>query len=239
MVMMAVDVVPELLANIQRDFNNSINQNDRLQAIQIMIENRTATYEQAYDYAEEVGRSLSYAFEKNVKSEVLPEGHMHFNIAERILKETLENNHILIVAVSSEVQELLNEQAGLGLKGVEATLNQQRIDSIINRITQEEIFDDVAWILQEPIINFSQSVVDDTLKENVKFQGESGLSPKIIRTTTAGDACDWCKTMEGTYKYPNVPDGVYGRHDRCRCKVEYDPGDARRQDIWTREWSDD
>lgn len=234
---MATDIVPELLENIQRDFNTTINKNKKIQQIHEMIENGTATYEHAYEYAQEVGEALSQAFKKHIKSDVLPDGYMYFNIADRLLNTTLQNNHILVSAVSVEVQEILNRQAGLGLKGIEAPLNQQRIKSIIERVVHEEVFDDVAWILQEPIINFSQSVVDDTLKENVKFQGESGLSPKIIRQTTETDACDWCRSMAGTYKYPNVPDGVYTRHDRCRCTVEYDPGDARRQNIWTREWS--
>jgi len=234
---MATDIVPELLENIQRDFNTEISRNAKLQQIREMIESGTATYEQAYDYAEQVGKALTKSFETHISSSVLPDGHMYFNIAERILNTTLENNHIIIATVSAEIQEILNKQAGLGLKGIQAELNQHRIDSIVNRITEEENFDDVDWILQEPIINFSQSVVDDTLKENVKFQGESGLFPKIIRRTTASDACDWCKEMEGTYKYPKVPDGVFGRHDRCRCTVEYDPGDARRQNVWSKEWS--
>src|SRR5690625_2676290 len=233
---MVTDIVPELLEKIQRDFNKLFKQNKKLQQIQEMIDNGTATYKQANEYAIEVGEMLASVFEVHIKSESLPDGKMYYNIADRILNPTLSNNHKIVAQVSIEIQEQLNKSVGINLKGVEPKLNQLRIDSIINRIEKEEIFDDVAWILQEPIINFTQSVVDDTIKENVKFQGESGLYPKVIRTANYADACDWCKQMEGTYKYPNVPDDVYGRHDRCRCTVEYDPGDARRQNVWTKEW---
>lgn len=233
---MVTDIVPELLEKIQRDFNKLFKQNKKLQQIKEMIDNGTATYKQANEYAIEVGEMLASVFEIHIKSEALPDGKMYFNIAERILNPTLSNNHKIVAQVSAEIQEHLNKSIGLGLKGIEPKINQFRIDSIINRIDAEEVFDDVSWILAEPVINFTQSVVDDTIKENVKFQGESGLYPKVIRIANYSDACDWCKEMEGTYKYPNVPDGIFGRHDRCRCTVEYDPGDARRQNVWTKEW---
>lgn len=232
---MAIDIVPELLDSIQRDFNSKISKSAKLKSIRKTIENGKATYKQANDYAVEVGSIRASVFKAHIKSEVLPDGHMYYNIAERILTPTLTENHILVTQLSAEVQEQLNRSVGLGLKGIEAPVNRHRIESIINRITAEELFDDVAWILQEPVINFTQTSVDETIKTNVDFQGESGLSPKIIRTTDA-NPCDWCKAMSGTYKYPNIPEDIYKRHDRCRCTVEYDAGDARRQNVWTKEW---
>lgn len=233
---MATDIVPELLGKIQREFNHKISRNKKIQRIQEMIENGTATYEQAYEFAQEVGEALAQAFETNISSEMLPDGHMYFNIADRILNSTLEINHVLVANVSVEIQEILNRQAGLGLKGISPELNRNRIKSMIERVVHEELFDDVKWMLAEPIVNFTQSVVDDTIKINAQFQYESGLFPKIIRIVHGSEPCEWCKRVAGVYKYPDVPEDVYKRHDRCRCTVEYDPGDARRQNIWTKEW---
>lgn len=233
---MKVDIVPELLDNIQRDFNDGVKRNKKLKGIRKLIDEGKATYQQANDYAIEIGAILANAFKKNLKSDVLPDGKMYYNIAERILNPTLGNNHILATKVSAEIQETLNKSIGLGLKGVETKVNQYRIDSIINRITMEDKFDDVAWILQEPVVNFTQSSVDETIKANVDFQGESGLSPTITRTVDGPDPCDWCNSLAGVYKYPDVPEDIYKRHDRCRCTVEYDSGDARKKNIWTKEW---
>lgn len=237
MLTMAVDIAPELLENIQRDFNTSIRNNKKLSSIREMIDSGTATYEQANEYAVEVGEVLARTYEVHIKSETLPDGKMYYNIADRVLDPTLKNNHELVAKVSAEIQENLNRSAGLGLKGIEPAVNQFRIDSIINRVVAEEVFDNVSWILAEPVVNFTQSTVDDTIKANVEFQGESGLSPQIIRTAHGNPPCDWCRSMAGVYKYPDVPEDVYKRHDRCRCVVEYDPGDVRRQNVWTREWS--
>ena len=236
MVIMMIDIVPELLEKIQRDFNVAISKSEKIQNIQIMIANGTANYKQANEYAIEVGEILARTFKVHIKSDVLPDGHMYYNIAERILTPTLSNNHVIVAKVSAEIQEKLNRSVGLGLKGIEPPVNQLRIDSIINRVVAEELFDDVAWILDEPVVNFTQTTVDDTIKANVDFQGESGLYPTITRVTHGTDPCDWCISLAGTYKYPNVPEDVYKRHDRCRCTVEYDPGDSRRQNIWTKEW---
>src|SRR5690554_2567599 len=116
---MAVDIVPELLERIQRDFNTEIRRSKKLQRIREMIENGTATYEQAYEYAQEVGGALATTFERHIKSDVLPDGHMYYNIADRILNPTLQTNHIMVAAVSVEIQQILNRQARLGLKGIE------------------------------------------------------------------------------------------------------------------------
>lgn len=234
---MAIDIVPELLEQIQRDFNRELNKSKKVERIRKLIEEGSATYADANEYAVEIGEILARVFNKHLKADVLPDGRMYYNIAERILNPTLGTNHNLIAKAAAEIQETLNRSIGIGIKGIEAPLNQRRIDSIINRVSVEETFDDVAWILQEPVVNFSQSVVDDAIKTNVNFHGESGLNPTVTRTAHGHDPCDWCRTMAGTYKYPNVPEGVYGRHDRCRCTVEYDPGDSRRQNVWTKEWS--
>ena len=233
---MAIDIVPELLEKIQRDFNATIRNNKKLLTIHEMIEEGTATYKQAYEYAQEVGEALAKSFEVHINSDVLPDGHMYFNIADRILNPTLQTNHVMVAAVSAGIQELLNRQAGLGLRGIEAPLNQHRIKSIIERVVAEEVFDDVEWMLAEPIVNFTQSVVDDTIQVNAEFQYESGLFPKIVRYTQGSETCEWCRNLAGIYKYPDVPEDVYKRHDRCDCVVEYDPGDARRQNVWSKEW---
>lgn len=232
-----IDIVPELLEKIQRDFNDEIRNNKKLLDIHEMIENGTATYKQAYEYAQEVGKSLSNTLVENINSEILPDGHMYFNIADRILNPTLQTNHVIVAAVSVEIQEILNRKAGLGLKGIQPKLNRHRIKSMVERIVHEELFDDVSWMIGEPIVNFTQSVVDDTIQVNAEFQYNSGLYPKIIRYAQGKETCEWCKELVGTYKYPDVPDDVYKRHDRCDCVVEYDPGDARRQNVWTKEWS--
>lgn len=232
---MVDDVTPALLDKIQREFNLSLNQSSKVASIQSKLIKGTATYLDAQTYSIELGELLAKAFKNNLSSEVLPEGRMYFNIAERILNETLGNNHQLISNVTKQVQELLNTQAGLGLKSVDVPVYQSKIKSLVNRIANEENFDDIAWMLEEPVVTFSQNIVDEILKANVDFHGKSGMRPTIMRVVRGHKPCDWCRSKAGIYRYPDVPKDIYKRHDRCKCSVTYDPGEGKKQNVWTKE----
>jgi len=185
-----------------------------------------------------VGDILAEIFEMDISTDILPDGKMYYNIAERVVGTMMKNNYDIITDVASEVQKALNEKAGIGIKAIQPELNQDRIDGIVNKLSEADAYDDVSWLLGEPIVNFSQSIVDDCIKANADFQYRAGLSPKIVRTST-GKCCDWCNQVVGTYEYhkvKNTGNNVFRRHRYCRCTVEYVPGDGKKQDVWTKEW---
>ncbi len=233
---MAADIVPELLDKIQRDFNTGLSKSSKIAAIRKAMDDGLATYADANEYAQEVGSILAQSFKKYITPETLPDGRMYFNIADRILTQTLGNNHKLIATASAEIQTQLNTAAGIGIKGIKVNLNKDRIKGLVDRVSSEIEFERIAWILDEPVINFSQSIVDDTIKANTEFHGKSGLPAKVTRIPEAG-ACKWCREVAGEYAYPNVPDDVYRRHERCRCIVDYDPGTGKTQNVWSKRWN--
>lgn len=232
------DIAPELLEKITKDFEEILNHNFRIKELEKKLAKGKTTYLEANEYSIEVGKALSKSFKKNLSSEILPDGKMYYNIADRIIQDRLKNNHKLISEFSKETQTQLNKQAGLNIQGVAPEINQNRIDGIVNRISEEEKYDDIKWILNEPVINFSQSIVDEIINANVKLHHQLGLQPKIVRTTT-GKCCDWCSEVVGTYRYPDeVPDEIYKRHRYCRCKVDYHPGDGKIQNVHSKKWYD-
>lgn len=196
------------------------------------------TWKAAEEYAQRIGSALAEAFGSELSSAVLPDGRMYWNIADRVVRPMLEEDHRLVSDVAAQVQQALNEAAGIGLKAQTVPVNQDRIDGILNKLCEALRYDDVAWVLGEPVINFSQSVVDETIQANVDFQGRAGLQPRVVRTVVDG-YCKWCSDLAGTYDYPDVPKDVYRRHERCRCLVEYDPGSGRRQNVHTKKWAED
>lgn len=229
------DVAPELLELIQKDFEENYSKSELIASLYQKVRNGTATYLEVNDYAIEVGEILANAYQRNLSSSVLPDGHMYYNIANRILTPTLTNNYNLIREVTSDVQTSLNKKTGIGIKALVPKLNEDRIKGLIEKIVGTENFDDVKWVLDEPVKNFSQSIVDDSIKDNAEFQYEAGMQPQIVRRL-AGGCCDWCKEVAGIYIYPKVPRDVYRRHQRCRCTVEYDPGTGKRQNVHTKKW---
>lgn len=218
---MAADIAPALLEKIQADFAAAFEADKTIKALYAAVEAGTATYAQANEFAVRTGALLTKALKAHLSSSVLPDGRMYYNIAKSLLTPTFRRNYELITGVTSRIQESLNAAAGIGLKAQVPKFNQDRLDGIIDRLSSEPDFDQVAWILREPVVNFSQSVVDDCVKVNAQFLRGAGLRPKIVRTLR-GRACPWCKALAGTYYYDedNVPDDIYRRHDNCRCTVE-------------------
>lgn len=230
------DVAPELLKKIRTEFNGAVNQSATLKSVEEKILRGTATYAEANQYAIEVGKILANAYKNNLSSDVLPEGKLYYNIADRIISPTMKNNYDLISKVSMQIQKTLNEAAGIGINAIQPELNADRIEGIINRVSNAENYDDVSWILQEPVVNFSQSIVDECIKANSEFHAKAGMEAKIVRKL-AGGCCEWCSRLAGTYIYPDVPEDVYRRHQRCRCTVDYIPDKSKKaQNVWSKEW---
>ncbi len=216
------DVAPQLLEAIRKDF------------MELLGEARVKemNYPAAEDFAEEVGEALVEAFRRNISAGKLPDGKMYWNIADRVIRPMLEDEHKLVADAAQKVQQALNQAAGIGMKAQRAKLDEDRVNGILNKTAAAEDFSDVAWVLDEPVKTFFRSVVDDTLRRNVEFQGKAGLQPRIIRTAES-HCCKWCSRLGGVYAYPDVPKDVYRRHERCRCRLEYDPGRGKRKTLWT------
>ena len=228
------DIAPELLAAVKKEFDETCAASEKLAGLLKKVKDGTATYTEANEYAAELGDILASVYKNNITASILPDGKMYYNIAQRIIEPTMRENYNLISDVSAQVQKALNEASGIGIKAIKPELNGDRIKGIINRISSEP-FENVKWLLDEPIKNFSQSVVDDSIKVNSEFQGKAGLSPKIVRKL-AGGCCEWCSMVAGTYTYPDVPKDVYRRHQRCRCTVNYDPGSGKVQNVHSKQW---
>lgn len=222
---MEKDIVPKLLETIEKEFDEKTLSSAKIKKALQSLKNNKATYEDANEFAIEVGEILSDVLSKNITVNILPDGKMYYNIADRILNPTMNKNYSLISDFTVDIQTELNHQAGLRIKGQKAKLNQSRIDGIIERLSSADNFDDIKWILGEPMVNFSQSVVDDTVRTNAEFQAKAGFGPKIIRKPDS-KPCDWCKNLVGEYDYYDVSDqgnDVFRRHDSCKCTVIFEP----------------
>lgn len=229
--------MPEIQEKIEKEFLKLAEESQVLKRKIKALAEKKATHLDSNEFAIEVGKMLSETFGHQITSDVLPDGKMYYNIAKRLLEVNLKHNYNLVGDYSKRVQASLNQAAGLSIKAIKPELNQDRIDGIVRKISEYDDFEKGKWLLGEPVINFTQAVVDDTIKQNADFQYKSGLRPKIIRKE-GGHCCDWCKSVVGTYEYPNVPKDVYRRHRYCRCTVDYLPGDGKKQDVWSKKWTD-
>ncbi|MBM6773067.1 hypothetical protein H5991_06180 [Ligilactobacillus agilis] len=169
---------------------------------------------------------MSKALKNKVTADALLNGKMYFNIAEKLFNATLKNNYDLITDYSSKVQTKVNNDVGIRLKAQVPKLNQDRVDGLIKAAANAKDFEEVSRLLGDPIVNFSQSVVDDTIMANAEFLDKAGFKSKIKRIAV-GRACKWCRNLGGVYDYPHTPEEIYHRHENCRCRVDYFPNGKR------------
>ena len=232
------DITPSLLKAIEELFQKGIDSNKKINRLLAVLQNGKATHPDAQEYAIEVGEALAEALGETLTADALPNGRMYYNIASRIFNTTLGQVFERVTEYTSEVQEELNKAAGLGLKTVIPRINQDRIDGLIDKVSNAENVADVSWVFNAPVVNFSQNAVDETIRANAEFQAKSGMAPRIVRRTD-GNCCEWCSALAGTYSYPDVPSDVWHRHNNCGCTVEYYPGDGRRQNVHSKIWVDE
>jgi hypothetical protein len=232
-----IDVLPKLLQEVKNEFELAFGESEIIRNAFATLKAKKATYKTANEFAIEIGEILSKALGASISADKLPNGKMYYNIAQRLLTDVLGRNHELVSGYASDVQKNLNSEAKIGLTAQVPELNQDRIDGLVNRLASEESFDDVKWLLDDPIVNFSQSIVDDSIRKNVEFHHKVGLSPKIVRRVV-GHPCKWCKSLEGSYNYPEVPKNIYRRHGNCRCTVDYHPGNGKKQNVHTKSWAE-
>ena len=190
---MVEDIVPSLLKKIKSEFEGARLDSEVLKDLLSKLHHSKASYLDANQYAIEIGEILSKALGASLTNETLPDGKMYYNIAQRVLTDVLGRNYELVSDYAEQVQKNLNSEAKIGLAAQVPELNQDRIDGLVNRLASEESFDDVKWLLDDPIVNFSQSIVDDSIRKNAEFHHKVGLSPKIVRRVVC-HPCQWCKS---------------------------------------------
>lgn len=230
------DVLPSILKEVQERFERDFGKSEIVRNAFAALKGKKATYKTANEFAIEIGDILSKALGTSLSTDKLPDGKMYYNIAQRLLTDVLGRNHELVSGYTSDVQKNLNQEAKIGLKVQVPELNLDRIAGIVNRFSSEENFEDVSWLLGEPIVNFTQSIIDDSIQKNAEFHHQSGLQPEIVRKSYF-HCCEWCQEVQGNYKYPRVPKDVFRRHQHCRCILDYDPKNGKTQNVWTKKWN--
>lgn len=214
------DITPLLLKKIDSAFVNEMLKSATARNIEKIVRDGNASYHQAYQYAKAIGNARAKAFKQVLSSSVLPDGKMYFNIADGIIRGTLPKDADSINGVVKVAQERINKRAKIGIKAQTADIDEDKLMGFINRISSESTFDEIAWILDDPVRQFCSAVVDSGIKKNAEFQSKIGIKAVVERSSNGG-CCEYCDNLAGVYTYPDVDPIVFSRHDNCKCTIEY------------------
>lgn len=229
----------ELYNAILAEFEKGVSENRPVAECLEAIKKRTATFKDAAKYADEIGEICSNALKGFLNGEHITQYEFDYAMANGAITPMLKRLSDMGADVATDIQKLLNEKSNIGLAAQKPKFNQEAAENLARKameVVQEEGLERLEWVIDEPVRTFSRKVIDDAIKANVEFQARAGLNP-IIRRTLGGKCCDWCKGLAGAYNYGEEPDDIYRRHERCRCMVEFFPGDGRRQNVHSKKWS--
>lgn len=183
-----------------------------------LIQNKTGTYNTASEYAIRVGECLARILRKNAPFESIAEWDL-----ENLIPQALGLDHEYVVQACAQVQLPLNADAGLGINYVPPIFDGNRAYGLVAELRNNPEFVNIERTFYDQLVNFSQNVVDESIRVNANVLSNAGVQSKIVRHTEVG-ACAWCRAVAGTYEYADVRrtrSDVWRRHENCRCTIDF------------------
>ena len=217
-------------------------------------------YRIANEYAVRIGELLGNA----MKEEAAGYDAMPYEVAQALIKYPLKNAHDSVVGITELIQNNMNRAAGIGLSAIKPQFDTNRVDGLAKALSECNGSEEIRELMGEPVINFTQSIVDRSVRDNAAANSKAGLKAYIVRQTGAAEVrtaplrirrgnkvytyqrqykvpCKWCAGLAGTYEYnkvSNTGNNVFHRHESCRCTVTYRQG-LRAIDVWSKnEWTE-
>ena len=137
------DIVPELMKKIQMDFDSKIEKNAKIKAFVKKLESETATGEDVSKYAAELGSIASDVLAGNLTEDILPNGRMYYNIADRTIKPLLQQIFDMVMDAAKTQQAYEDKKAGIGMKAAVPEFPEDRIHDLLIKFA--DIFDEETY----------------------------------------------------------------------------------------------
>ena len=204
------DIKDEFLTRLRRDREAT--------ALMASIESGGATYATATQYAARVGEILGQVLKFNAPIKDISDWDI-----DDLIPGSLGLDHRIVTNACRAVQETMNRDAGIGIRYQEPTFDWDRVHGIVDELRDNPEFINIEETFYDQISNFSQSVVDSSVRANAAVASGAGIKTWVIRTASS-KACKWCRAAAGRYNYEDVKgtgDDVWRRHENCNCTIDY------------------
>lgn len=204
------DIREELIEEIEND--------KRATRLLADIRSGRGTYNTASEYSIRIGDCLGRVLKRHAPFENVSEWDL-----ERLIPQSLGLDHNYVVNACRYVQRALYDDAGLDIKYIEPAFDGNRAYGIVEELRSHPDFTSIEKTFYDQLVNFSQNVVDDSIRTNANVLSGAGIESQVIRSHEFR-ACDWCKEVSGEYRYDDVKrqgSDVWRRHENCRCTIDY------------------
>ena len=232
-------------------------QSDRKLKALVAKTRKSMSYEDANEVAIRLGELAS---DSMIQSSVNVEKFTE-DIARELVTDPLTSVHDLMSDVVRTVQQnILDNEGAANLKVLVPDLDTNRIDGFVSKLASYDNAQDAQWALKEPVINYSQAIVDQGMRKNMDANSKVGYKPTVVRKAESHGTrqriqrvrangkvytyqrtyevpCQWCRNLAGTYDYNEVKqtgEDVWRRHEGCRCTLTYHLGN-KTEVVWQEE----
>ena len=204
--------------DIKAEFMTKVDSDKTVQACLRTIHDGRGTYETANRLAKRVGETLGKVLKSHEPIENIDEWD-YVNL----IPQSLGLNQQIIVDACRDVQNGLNKKNGFGIKYEEPKFDWNRINGLIDELRNNPEFKNIEKSFYDQLVNFSENIVDDSIRDNVGRLYRSGIRTMIVRQAEFR-ACEWCREVAGSYDYAevrNTGNDVWRRHENCHCIIDY------------------
>lgn len=205
--------------DIKQEFMDAVNNDKKCQELYAKIRSGDASYKTGSQLAIRIGENLGKVLKKYAPTQNIDEWDL-----DDLLPKSLGLDHNMVSTACKQIQEKMNKDAGLGIKAKEPAFNWDRVQGLITELREHpDTFEDIEKSFWDQLVNFSQNVVDDAIRDNMQLMARAGIKTQVIRQAEF-KACEWCRDIAGVYDYAEVKDtgnDVWRRHENCRCTIDY------------------
>ena len=231
------DIAPELIKRIRELTNKTLASSSEYKKYWNAIKNGSTDVTDTLDYADVIGDALGNAVKTVLSEETLPNDELYYNILQKIVNDVYSEAYDMCALAQKMVLEANYKASGYSIKAQTASkeTKKKRLSEIVDKLSGKK-YSEVKDELIQTTRSLPQTGASDTIYETGSFASEAGLHGKIRRTAAAG-CCQECLERAGEQDYPGVDKIIFYRHPYCRCKVEYFPGNGKKQDVHTKAWT--
>ncbi len=205
--------------DIKKEFMDTVNNDKTCQRLYKQIRSGDASYKTGSQLAARIGEDLGKVLKKYAPQTTVYEWDL-----DDLLPKSLGLDHSMVASACEQIQEKMNRDAGLGIKPKEPRFDWDRVQGMITELKDHaDTFSDIEKSFWDQLANFSQSIVDESIRENANLMFNAGIRTLVVRQPEAG-ACKWCEAQAGSYDYNEVRDtgnDVWRRHENCRCTIDF------------------
>lgn len=136
---MTEDIVPKLNEAINKAFDSRVKNDKQMQ--------KAFTGDESIDLgdvsllARKMGGYAYEALKECLTDDVLPDGILYWNIAQRTIEPLMRKVHELVCQMADAVQIREDKKLKIGIKPVHPEFNTDRLNDILNKVTSEKYRD--------------------------------------------------------------------------------------------------